>query len=248
MARTRQSLLGGMTNNPCIVHRPIWGVPDTKRAILCFHGHGGSDLQMQQGLAWNGHPEYWADKGHTVIGISTGDHWDDTVAMSAGLDAYNYLVANGYISAGDKIGLAGWSMGGGHAFRWLLDNPDKVACGVTFSPDTDLDWSEQQAAWSAEIDALYGGSHDTYLAQGSPRSPRNNAAAYRGGAQMLIIHPTDDTVLPYTMNAGDTGFVSLVNDPSVVLRQPDILGGHQGGLINISPRETWEWLRTHWRE
>lgn len=245
MARTFHDTVGGITNNGCLMHVPTW-TPAVKRAILCFHGHGGNEYQIQQGLSWAGHPEYWADKGYVVIGIATGDHWDDLTAMQAGTDAYNYLVTKGYIAAGDKIGVAGWSMGGGHAFRWLLDNPTKVACGVTFSPDTDLDWSEQNAPWTAEIDALYGGNHSTYLTQGSPRSPRNNVAAYRGGAKMLVIHPTDDGTLPYTMNAGGTGFVALVNDPAVTLRQPDLVGGHQGGLLNVTPRETWEWLRTQW--
>lgn len=245
MARTFHDTVGGTTNNGCVVHVPRW-TPAVRRAVLCFHGHGGSEWQIQQGESWAGHPEYWCDRGYVVIGVSTGDHWDDTTAMAAGLDAYNYLVAKGWIAAGDRVGVAGWSMGGGHAFRWLLDNPAKVAVGVTFSPDTDLDWSEQQSAWATEIDALYGGSHAGYLTNGSPRSPRNNAAAYRGGARMLVIHPTDDATLPYTMNAGGTGFVALVNDASVTLRQPDIVGGHQGGLLNVTPRETWEWLRSRW--
>lgn len=244
MATTRIPIVPGM-NQPAMMHTPSWnGKGAGLRGIICFHGHDGDFNQIAQGLSWSGHPEYWAEKGYVVIGVFTGNHWDDTLAMQSGTDAYNYLINTIGIS-GPKVGIAGWSMGGGHAFRWLLDNPNKVAAGVTFAPDTDLDWSEQNAPWTAEIDALYGGSHATYLAQGSPRSPRNNLATFRGGPKMLVVHGTDDPTLPYSMNAGATGFVTLVNDPSVVLRQPDVTGGHMP-QVNVPPRETWEWFRTKW--
>lgn len=248
MAFTRYPVkVGGVTNANALIHLPRTQSFDATglRAIMCFHGHGGSSVQIQQGESWALHPTYWADIGYCVAAVDTGDAWDDVAAMNAATDLYNYLINTLHV-AGPKVALAGWSMGGGHAFRWLLDNPTKVSVGVTFSPDTDLDWSEQQSAWSAEIDALYGGSHANYLTQGSPRSPRNNLAAYRGGPKMLVIHPTDDATLPYTMNAGPTGFVALVNDPAVVLRQPDITGGHQGGLLNVPPAETMSFLHNHW--
>lgn len=240
MAVTKGITISG---TDALLHFPAWGANNGSglRPIICQHGHGGDYLQIEQGRAFAGHPEYWADRGYVVGCISTGDQWASAAAMTALTNLANYL--NNTVGAAGKIGMAGWSMGGLHVMRWYLENPTRVAVGWVVSPALDLDADEANASWTAEIDAIYGGTHSSYLTQGSPRSPRNNVASFRGGPKWQIVHATDDTIIPYS---NSTGFISAVNDPAVTMRSPDITGNHQGGLINISPRESWEWIRTNW--
>lgn len=240
MAVTKLATVSGAK---ALLHFPSWHAADGVglRGIVAQHGHTGDFTSVRQGGAFAGHPEYWADQGYVVGAISTGDTW----AQSAGaMDPISNLVAYmRSIGVSGKLGLTGWSMGGLHALRWTLENMAQVAVGWVVSPAQDLDWDEAHAPWTAEIDALYGGSNATYLAQGSPRSPLNNAAAFRGGPKFQIAHATDDSTIPYSSSVA---LVNAVGDGTISMRQPDILGDHQGGLINVPPRESWEWLRSNW--
>jgi dienelactone hydrolase len=240
MAVTKQiTLTGGLA---AMVHFPSWRSKDANglRAVIACHGHGGSDVQESQGGPFVGHPEYWADRGYVVGMVSTGDTWLNSVAMSDITTLYDYLMTLGPVST--KVGLLAWSMGGGHALRWLIENPTKVAAGYLCSPLTDLNWAHAaNTTYATEIDAAYGGN---FAANGAPRAPINNPASFRGGPKLLIAHAQNDSTLPRSQT--DT-FVSAVNDQSVTMRQPDVLvGDHQGGLTQVPPRETWEWIRTKW--
>ena len=232
-----------VSGTPIMLHLPSWHAKDAAglRAVIAVHGHGGHEYQIQQGgqSPFAGHPEYLADHGYAVACGYTGDQWLNPASMTVLTTVYNYLVTT-LGANGPKVGLFGWSMGGGNALRWAAENPTKVAAGYLCSPLTDLDWAHAQAAWTAEIDTAYS---NNYTVNGSPRSPVTNAATYRGGARFLIGHATNDATVPYTQT---TAFITAVNDSAVTLRQPDILGDHQGGLTQVPPRETWEWLRTQW--
>jgi hypothetical protein len=177
-----------------------------------------------------------------VLAVSTTNSWAAASGMTILTAAKDYLINT--IGTVDGI-VAGYgsSMGGLNLLRWRAENP--TICGplVLFNPVTDLDWAEAQAAWTAEIQALYGGSHGTYLTQGSPRSPTNNASAYRTGGSVLIVHPTDDATVPSSQTVA---FVAAVNDARVAMRAPDVTGGHTGGQLAVLPRESWEFIRTHW--
>lgn len=238
MTLTKQIVLDSGTN--AMLHFPSWHSADASglRLVLAAHGHGGEDVQISQGFAFGGHPEYWADKGYVVGAVSTGDAWLNSTAMTKITELYNYLLGLNPISP--KVALLGWSMGGGHCLRWLRENPTLVATGFLCSPMTDLDSYHSDATYTAEIDAAYS---NNYAVNGSPRSPLNNATAYRNGPRILISTATNDTVVSY---AQTQAFISAVGDDSFTLRQPDVLGGHQGGLMQVPPRETWEWIRTHW--
>lgn len=239
MAVTQQvTLTGGLA---AMVHFPSWRSKDASglRAVIACHGHGGSDIQESQGGPFVGHPEYWADRGYVVGMVSTGNTWLNTTAMTDITTLYNYLMTLGPVST--KVGLLAWSMGGGHALRWYIENTTKVAAGYLCSPLTDLDWAHAQAGYVAEVDAAYSGN---YAANGASRSPIQNVAAFRGGPKFLIAHAQNDTTLPRSQT---DAFVAAVNDPAVAMRQPDVLvGDHQGGLTQVLPRESWEFIRTAW--
>jgi len=238
MARTYQTVVNGAN---VMVHLPSWHSKDGAglRGIIACHGHGGSSVQIAQGEAFAGHPEFIADQGYLVACISTTDLWLNPTAMGRITDLYNFMLAQGI--DGPKVGLLAWSMGGGHALRWLIENPTKIAAGFLCSPLTDLQWAyDTNVTWAAELDAAY----NTFAsANAAARSPINNVATFRGGPKILIAHATNDATLPYTQT---TTFVNTVNDPSIILRQPDILGNHQGGLTQIKPSESWEFIRTNW--
>lgn len=224
---------------------PIWHASNGVglRGVIACHGHAGDYTQIAQGRAWAGHPEYWADYGGCVVGmVSTGDTWAQAAgAMTPITNLANYM--RDTLGIVGRVGAAGWSMGGLDILRWTLENMARVAVGWVVSPAQDLDSDEANAAWTTEIDNLYGGSHATYLAQGSPRSPLNNAAAFRGGPKFQIVHATDDPTIPY---AQSTALVAAVGDGTITMRQPDIVGGHQAGLTGISPSESLAWLRNNW--
>jgi len=238
MAETRRATVAGVD---VVYSTPSWkGLGAGLRGVIFQHGHGANAYQNAQGQAFAGHPEFWADRGHVVACISTPDTFDTAASMTT-LTALHDWMVNTVGIAGPKIAVAGWSGGGGNVLRWLVENPTMVACGVLFNALYDLDYAEANL-FTAEIDGLYGGTHATYLTQGAPRSPLATASSFRGGPKLLVAHSSDDPTIPYSQA---TGFVSAVNDPAVTLRAP-VTGGHQGALLNIPPRESWEFLRTNW--
>lgn len=239
MAVTKQVVISGMQ---VMAHFPSWHAADGVglRGIIACHGHGGQDVQIEQGGPFCGHPEFLADQGYVVACISTTNLWLSPTAMADITALYDWLISLGI--QGSKVGLLCWSMGGGHGLRWLIENPTKVAVGFMCSPLTDLDWAySANAGWATEMDAAYG----TYAsANGSARSPIKSAAALRGGAKILISHATNDATLPYSQTQA---FIAAVNDSAIQERQPVVTtGDHQGGLTQVKPRESWEWIRTQW--
>lgn len=240
MARTFQTTVSGV---PVMVHLPSWHSADASglRPILVGHGHGGHEYQMAQGdaMSFAGHPEYLADQGYAVGCAYTGDTWLNSTAMSAITALYGYLVTT--LGASAKAGLLGWSMGAGMLLRWAVENPTLVAAGYFFAGLTDMDSRRAaNSGWATEMDAAYS---NNYAGLGSPRSPLNTAASFRGLAPMRFAHPTDDATVPITETQA---FITAVNDPDVTMRQGSITGGHQAAQVNVPPREVWEFLRTSW--
>lgn len=241
MATTRRLTISAAN---ATLHTPAWKPSGAGlRGCLVAHGHGGDDTQARQGFYFAGHCEQLADRGYAVLAMSLGDTWANSAGAMAGLtNGYTYLTGTIGIS-GTKVCGIGSSMGGLNLLRWMAENPTLVNAMMLFSPVSDLDWAETQGAWTTEIDALYGGTHANYLTQGSPRSPAASPASYRAGAYVQIVHPTDDGTVPSSQS---TSFVSAVNDARVTMRTPDVTGGHTGGQTAVLPRESWEFIRTHW--
>src|ERR1700741_3504836 len=240
MAATKFLTIGG---NPALLHTPS-DRPNAVglRGILVPHGHGGDYLQARQGNYYAGHCEQLADKGYAVLGVSTGDTWAAAVAMAVLTAGKDYLL-DVFGCADGIVGGLGSSMAGLHLLRWRAENPTFSGPQVLFNPVSDMVWAEQQAAWIAEMQALYGGSHSTFLTQGAPRSPMATPALFRTGPSTLIVHPTDDATVPSSQT---DDFVAAVADSRVTKRSPDVTGGHTGGQIAVLPRESWEFIRTHW--
>lgn len=235
MAVTRRAVVAGAN---VMLHLPSWQPQGGAglRGILCWHGHTGKDTHIQQGGPWVGHPEYWAERGYVVGCAAVGDSWMSPASMALGTALADHM--RDVWGVAGKLGVTGWSMGGGNGLRWVIENLARTAVAWFCSPASDLDWFHANQ-WGPEIDAVYGGA---YAANGSPRSPWNNLAAFRGGPAIQIAHATNDPTVPYQQSVD---FIAAIGDPAVTLRQPDILGAHQGGLF-LPPRETWEFLRTHW--
>ena len=239
MATTRRLTVGGAN---ATLHTPSWNMSGAGlRGCLIAHGHGGDDTQARQGFYFAGH-ELLADKGFAVLACSLGDTWAASSGMTILTAGYTHLTSTVGV-AGTKVCGIGSSMGGLNLLRWTAENPSLVNCLFLFNPVTDLDWAEQQGSWTAEIQALYGGSHANYLTNGSPRSPKNTPASFRNGPYIQIVHPTDDAVVPSSQS---TAFVAAVNDTRVTMRSTDVTGGHTGGQTSVLPSESFEFIRSHW--
>lgn len=236
-----------VSSTDVMMSTPRWqsnGIAGLRKAIFCF-GHGGDSRQIMQSSGFGGglmgyHATYLADKGYAVAAIDYGgSSFLNPEAMGLLVALDDYLNSIGGVG---KTALFAHSMGGGNALRFAQENPTRISCIYLNSPLTDLDYFHNISTYTAEIDAAY---NNKYTTDGSPRSPIKNAAAFQNFVPMRIVHPTDDATVPYSQSQA---FITAVNDPQVAMRQPDITGGHNGGLLNIDPRESWEWIRTHWAD
>lgn len=222
------------------------------RGVIVQHGHGGNCAQMGQGSAFGDHPDNLANQGFAVIGIDEGPtSWFDTAAMTAVTAAYNSLMSLGCV--GTKVGLMGWSMGGGTVLNWLKQNPTKVACCWVWDPALDLDWLSSKsgytppystdgdtasASWGTEINSDYPSGYTS-------SNPMANTASFRGVCPIMVSHVTTDPVLPYDSAAY---WISQVNDPKVTMRSPAVTtGGHQGAILNVPPSETATFFHEQWQ-
>lgn len=108
------------------------------KVIVFCHGANGSGYQA--GIyPIEAHVTALRDAGFVVLGVDHAriNSYADPDACRAMDDVYTYVTSTlGYSST--KIGLMGWSMGGGTALNWLKRQPSKVACAWLWNPMTDL--------------------------------------------------------------------------------------------------------------
>jgi dienelactone hydrolase len=239
-----------------MLHTPRWnGKGAGLRGIIVCHGHGGNALQAQQGEGFWTHPSVLADAGYAVMAVDEGaTSWMDDACMTAITAAYNDLVSTVGIT-GTKVGLMGWSMGGGSALNWVKRNPTLAAAVWLWSPLTDLDWVHgtggytpayatggltPAGGWATEIDTAYGGN---YAANAPGHKVYDEPSTWANICPIKIAHATDDDTLPV---AASTSFVANVNSTKVTLRTPDTTGGHQGSILAVPSSEVVGFFRDQW--
>lgn len=249
-----------------MLHAPQWNPTGAGlRGIIGFHGHGAGASQFDQGQGMGKHPAALANAGFAVLAHDTplsGLAWNngassdaETVsAMGAAKYAYNQLKDVVGV-AGTKVGVIGWSMGGGMALQFIKQNPTLVACAWLFSPMTDLDFYHAtagytpaydaegitpNAAYAAEIDTAYGGN---YAVNAVGHKIRDEYATWAGlGIKIMIDQTSDDPTVP--RHASDA-FVAGVNDPNVTLYSPAATGGHPGAVVNRDPKEVVDFFQAN---
>lgn len=218
----------------------------TEHGILVMHGHGGDATQFDMLTSYQGaHTEALADAGFIVLSIDAGGPatWGNDAAMTAGLNAYNWLVGAGKAKAG-KVGVMGWSMGGLNSLNWIKRNASKVAGAWEWCPATDLDYFHGTSGytpaydhtgnmffgnWASEIDGAYGGAYSTASAG---HRIRDEYASWHGlGIPIRVAHADNDQTIPVAQNRD--GFVAGVNDPNVTFRE--VTTGDHTGLFNYVP-------------
>lgn len=161
--------------------------------------------------------------------------WYRQAVIDAVVAARTAGIARGAKSG--KVGLVGYSMNGGAVANMVKQHPDMLAAAVTIAGALDLDWAYGTAGhtpvaspnYSAEIDASYG----SYAATAGFRIWDEPATFRNKGVPWMVIHPTDDELVPYSIGAD---FVANVNDPLVTLH-PALTGGHTGLWANLPPSD-----------
>lgn len=218
-------------------------------AVIAIHGHGGDATQFETLTAYQGaHVDALANAGLLVYSIDAGGihTWSNDTAMSAISSAYSWITdpAKGGAKAG-KVGIMGWSMGGGNSLNWIKRNAAKVARAWLWVPESDLDFFHGTpgytpsyatggialGGYAAEIDAAYGGN---YAANAPGHKIRDEYASWNGlGVPITIAHAVDDGTIPIAQNRD--AFVPGVNDPNVTFRS--VPGGGHDGLFNYVPTD-----------
>lgn len=197
--------------NTCLM-KPV-GRPATEcKAIITLHGHGGTFSQMMPFWAGGDHTRVLVEAGYQVFCIDAGGQftWDNDTAMAAITAAYNYLLANGML--GTKVGVIGWSMGGGNALQWIKLNSAKVSGALLWAPMTDLDYfCYPGGVATAEGDAAYGGN---YAVNSAGHKIANELTTWKDKCPIKIYHGQSDSTVPY---AKSQAFVAAVNQPQVTM-------------------------------
>lgn len=215
-------------------------------AVVAIHGHGADSLtwiDSESTLAPGRFCRYLAEEGYRVIAIDDGGGttWGDQASVDRIADAVAWMQAArgagmaSYLSSGGaksgKVGLMGWSMGAMAVLNYLKRNKPKVGAAWLWAPVTDLDWARAQAAWTAEVDAAFGGN---YALNAPGYKVADEPATFRGVAPIKLAHAADDATVPQSKS---TSFVAAVNDPLVTMRNV-ATGGHSGAFQQVPVYET----------
>lgn len=207
----------------------------TSRLIVALHGHGtaGQDavgsLTFNQNLGAGAGAMALARTGRYVVcSIQAGgaSSWSKPAVMTAINAAVAAARTRGAKTG--KYGLLGWSMGGLEVANQIKRDAPNIAAAWTWAPAIDLDFIfstaghtpiANNATWTTEATTAFG----TYAASAGYRVA-DEPASYRGlGVPWKIAHATDDSVVPQSIS---TSFVAAVNDPSISMRTPAIVGDH----------------------
>lgn len=223
-----------------VVRHKYTPLDGTHPAILCLHSHNAVLDQFTPGVHTDadpgGHVWMLAQAGYILVAGELGgiSPWFNATEMARIDELYSYALSIGAKSG--KVGIMGYSMGGGAALNWIKRNVAKVSAAWLWSPVTDLDWARTaQASWGTEIAADYPSGSAGYNIHDEP-------ASWRGiGIPIEIAHATDDTVVPSSQS---DAFVSAVNDPLVTKRTVST-GDHVDLFKNVPESETVQFFKAH---
>ncbi len=186
-----------------------------RRAIIVLHGHGASATQWTVGNFVSDDAQALADAGYYVFAIDGGGTatWNADAATGAAgaiTGAYGWLVAQGYNA---KVGLMGWSMGGGNALQWIKNNPTLVSGALLWAPMSDLAYfhANGTAGQIAEIDTAYAGD---YAVNSVGHRISDEYATWRDKCPIKLIHGDADPTVPIALSQA---FVAGVNQSQVTL-------------------------------
>jgi pimeloyl-ACP methyl ester carboxylesterase len=120
--------------------------------------------------------------------------WGNATAQSRLDAAFTYLQTIAGVKLG-KVVLFAQSMGAINALVWAKNNKAKVAAIVGTIPVTNLTFAWQHGAYTAAINAAYGGAYSeaTY---GAARNPTTFAASLAGIPGQLWVGNTDPLARP----------------------------------------------------
>lgn len=206
----------GITGEKALLIKPLRDTPiEQRRAIIAIHGHGADASVWTPGWPGARHAQALADAGYYVVSIDAGGPatFNNKAAMDAITSAYGYIIGTLGI-AESKVGLFGWSMGGGNSLQWIKENPSKVWACLIWAPLTDLDYHLGYPPDPAP-------GSEAYLAYGTPIYPTNNYAlnstghkiadeypTWRNKCPIRIIQGTADTTVPMSKSQA---FINGVN-------------------------------------
>lgn len=224
-------------NENSMILRPTrYVAPADRRVILAFHGHQpptvppatGGELGWLPGWPGGDHTQTLADDGYTILSIDGGggSTWNNNAMLAAADGAYNYALST-LGMAGTKVGLFGWSMGGGSVLQWLKSNAARVACCMAWAPMTDLDYFHANGTYTAEIDTAYGGN---YAANSPGHKIADEYTTWRNKGAIRLLHGTADSTVPVAKSAA---FVAGVGQPQVDLVQ--LAGADHTSLFGAYP-------------
>lgn len=237
----------GITGEKAVLIEPLRQVPlEQRRGIIALHGHGADATVWVPGWTGARHVQALADAGYYVISIDAGGPatFNNKAAMDAITSCYSYLIGTVGL-AETKVGLFGWSMGGGNSLQWIKENPTKVWAALLWCPLTDLDYHVGYPPDPAP-------GSEAYLAYGVPIYPTNNYALNSAGSKIASEYPTwrDKCPIRIIQGSADTtvplsksqAFINGVNQPQVdmiVLTGSD----HVNLFANISTDATLDFFR-----
>ena len=223
MFQSRGVMLAG---EQMILSRPTTQVPTSELpAIIALHGHGGDAAQMIPYWIGSEHMRKLVEAGFQILSIDAGGPatFNNDVAMNAISKAYDWLATvNGM--AGSKVGMIGWSMGGGNTLQWIKSNSDKVTCALLWAPLTDLDYhAGYPPTPSAEAQAAYGGN---YVVNSVGHKIADEKATWRNKVPIRIVQGMSDTTVPPSKTQA---FVTGVGDPKVTMEP--VIGADHTSLL-----------------
>lgn len=203
-----------------------------KRAVICVHGRGASAVQWVPGTFVGDHAQYLADQGFAVLSVDAGGPytWNNDTAMTAITAAYNWLVAQGTLT---KVGLMGWSMGGGNSLQWMKQNPTKVAAAALWAPMSSLPY--YYGSGDAEIEAAYGGN---YAVNSVGHRISDEYATWRDKAPIRIWHGTSDASVPLSLSQAFVNGVGQSQVDVVAVSGAD----HTTVLLQVPMRDVYTFL------
>lgn len=175
----------------------------------------------------------FAVSSHALGGVAT---WGNSASQTKMGDAKAYMQAAPVSAKAGPVLLYGGSMGTLTALNYTLANPSNVLAVAAILPAVSLQSLRDNAAYTASVEAAYGGNAG-YLAALATHSPLVRAAEFASlGIPMKLWYSTDDTVvIPSTVTdfAAASG-ASLQSMGATAHTVPDRFG-----------YESAEWLASH---
>lgn len=240
----------GLTGEKAMLILPLRPVPvDQRRAIIAIHGHGADASVWTPGWPGARHAQALADAGYYVVSIDAGGTatFNNKAAMDAITSAYGYIVGTLGI-AESKVGLFGWSMGGGNSLQWIKENPTKVWACLIWAPLTDLDYhclsggvptAEATAAYSPPIYVA-----GDYFTNSVGHKIADEYPTWRNKCPIRIIQGSADTTVPLSKSQAFIDGVNAAPGTATAVDMVVLTGSDHSTLFaNIDTDETLAFFR-----